>query len=129
MKTKILLLLAVMTLSISCIEDEVEKLGKSDCAVTVENELDELEDEYQKLMLEPDSDGNDQSLEACLNRQLATQTYFDLLLDDRTKYTDREGCTLEEKVSFNVRISERTQDLHEDMVSIWNRCEEIFGGG
>jgi len=128
MKIFKLILLLVLTILVSCgIEDEVEKLGKTDCAVEFTNFLDQSEDDYQDLMIQPDSEGNQQSLEACSNRKLFTEGYLTRLRN--TQNQTKEGCTGDEISGFYVRIGDRIQDLEEDMESTWNRCEEIFGGG
>ena len=128
MKIRILLL-TVLMITAACGVDNIKNLGRSDCAVDLDKFLDQLEDSYRDLIILPDENGNHQSLEACLQRRLLTETYLVRLSDAQNRNNTQEGCSSEEKSGFNVRIGDRIQDLEEDMESTWDRCEEVYGDG
>ncbi len=119
------ILLGILTINVSC---GLEDAGKSECAINFENFLDQTEDDYQELMVQPDSQGNDQSLENCLNRRFFTQDYLVKLQQTAIDIRSNGGCSEEEKEDLIVRVGDRIQDLEEDMESTWNRCEKVFGG-
>ncbi|WP_147437271.1 hypothetical protein [Ulvibacter antarcticus] len=129
MRSLKLFYISIFLISFSCGTDDIQNLGKSDCAVAFSKLLDQAEDDYIALMIQPDSDGNDQSLEACLNRKSYTQAYIVRLQNANDTLNTIAGCTDTEYFNFIGRILDRKQQLEEDMTSTWNRCEEIFGGG
>ena len=128
MKIRILLL-TVLMITAACGVDNIENLGRTDCAVIMENRLDDREDVYQDQLRQPDINGNQQSLEQCIQtRNFTSQYLLDLI---SLAYTNRgnSDCTGDERVEFGIRIEERINDLDQDMESTWNRCEEVYGGG
>ncbi len=76
-----------------------------------------------------DSEGNAQSLEACLIRKGLTEEYIQSLKNRRGWLNSNGGCTADEKSSLSARINNRVKELEEDMESTWNRCEEVYGSG
>ncbi len=80
-------------------------------------------------MIQPDSGGNDQSLEACIQRRNLTIAYIDRLKGAQTSLDANNGCSGDEKLDLNSIIFDRIDDLNEDIESTWSRCEEIFAGG
>ena len=128
MKIRKLILLGALMILVSCGSD-FENFGRSDCAVSFTNLLETAEDRYENSMREPDSNGNQSSLEVCLQRKLLTELYLFNLRSEKNNLNLREGCTSEEISEFNTRLSNRIQDLEEDMESTWNHCEDIYGGG
>lgn len=127
MKIRKLILLSIFATFLSCGTDDIENFGLSDCAAEFTNHLDELERNYQDSMSEPDSQGNDQSLEACLNRRNLTEDYLSTLIDLRGSIP-LDLCTDGENNDFKFRINRRRADLEEDLVEVWSQCEDIFGG-
>lgn len=125
MKIIPIILITVLSIMVSC---ELEDAGKTDCAIALTEYLDQSEDDYLELMALPDRYGNHQSLEACLNRRALTEGYLARLIEEESKIDDQEGCTIEEKSQFSIRISDRIIDLEEDMDSTWDHCEEVYGG-
>ena len=129
MKIRKLILLGILTISVSC---GVEDLGQSECAFDLINLLNEMEDQYQYLLGQPDSDGNQQSLEACINRRDLTGDYYEALYNEQgalNNSQEGEGCTADEKSSINSRIDERQRRLAQDIEEVWSQCEDIYGGG
>ena len=125
MKIRVLLFaIGLASMIASC---GAEDLGKSDCAIHYINYLDRSEDEYQELMVQPDSQGNDQSLENCYNRHHYTRRYILRLYTTRNDL-NAGNCTEEEKNDIRAEISERIQELEQDIENIWSRCDEVFGG-
>ncbi len=126
MKSKLLLLMAVLTLFISC---GLEDAGKSQCAIDLEDSLESYDDTYQYNMTNAkDSKGNGTSLEACLIRKGLTEDYIQYLERKQDSLYFDGGCTSDEKSRLNTQINDRLRDLNEDMESTWNRCEEVYGG-
>jgi hypothetical protein len=126
MKSKFLLV-GLFTFFISC---GLEDAGKSQCAIDVEDTLDSWQTTYNIQMTEAvDSEGNSQSLEACLIRKGLTEEYIQSLKNRRGWLNSNGGCTADEKSTLNSRINNRVQELEEDMESTWNRCEEVYGSG
>ena len=124
MRIRILALFILFISTHACDDDD---FVKSDCAIYLIDNLDTWENSYGLAMIEPDSEGNDQSLEACIQRRNYTVAYKERLKEAQTDLNANDGCSGEEKFDLNNQIFERISELEEDLVNIWNRCEEIFG--
>ena len=120
-------ILALCILFISTHACDDHDIIKSDCAIYLLDNLDNWENSYGLAMMEPDSEGNDQSLEACIQRRNYTIAYKERLEQAKTDLNANDGCSSQEKFDIYNQIWDRIDELEEDLVNIWNRCEEVFG--
>ena len=75
----------------------------------------------------PDSQGNQQSLEICLSRQMLTKDYIGELKQQQYYFNLQNSCSGEEKERINTEITTKMRKLNEDLESTWNRCEKVYG--
>jgi len=123
------ILIGILTISVSCTEDEIESLGRTDCDVEFTNRLNDLEDAFQDRLGLPDSEGNQQSLENCLRKRELTYSYILDIENISIALDNAEGCSADEKNEFRERMGNRTALLLMDIRDVWSHCEEIYGGG
>jgi len=126
MKIRILLL-TVLTIYVSCTPKE--QLDDFACERDFQSLYDANERNYDRWMSKPDSQGNDQSLEACTNRLHITENYISLLKENQAKYFNSNECSSEQATSIIEDYNYRIRQLEEDIENIWSRCEEVFGDG
>ena len=123
MKSRILLLLGVVTLIFSC---GIENIGRTDCAIEMENILQTYEDGFQDTMANiVDSNGLSNSCEACIMRREISQAYKGVLEEIKTAVVRDQSCTPEEKNSFIDRLNNKIEDLNQAIVEIYI-CKEIY---
>ena len=125
MKVRKLILLGIFTVLTSC---KPEAIGIFQCFVDLTIRLDELDELYSEGLSEPDSMGNDQSLESCLNRRNLTKGYILVLDDGLDNLNNNERCSDEEIDVLASQMRDRQEDLREDLEVVWSQCEAIFGG-
>lgn len=99
------------------------------CAMSMASRLHEREDIYQDQLIQPGSNGNQQSLEQCIQtRNFTAQYLLDLITLAGENRGNSDYCTDNERVNFGIRIEDSIGDLEQDMESTWSRCEEVYGG-
>lgn len=106
----------------------LEDAGKSDCAIYVEDTLDNMQESYETEAYDNNVDdkGNRQSLTTCSRTKELTDKYLKNL---EILKEDIQGrlCSGEELLRLTTRIERKEKDLNEDLENVWNRCEEIYG--
>ena len=103
-------------------------LGKSECYIKLEGDLDTLDKTYEEEMYDKniDDDGNRQSLETCNRSKELTDIYLIKLREFEEYLNDNNSCADDEVLLLEARVEGRIRDLEEDLVNVWSRCEDIY---
>ena len=111
----------------------IDELGPRDCYTNSIELYREWNEDYNDDMTNiVDSEGNGQSLEACLMRRERTINYQSMLIEYELlilQNAQNEGCSQEEINKLGEEIGNRIDDLREDIEVIWENCEEVYGSG
>lgn len=122
---KLILIFGILTLWQSC---GLEDLGKSECAIYIEDTLDSMQESYQTEAYDNnvDDEGNRQSLKTCLRVKQVTEKYLTNLASLKEDMNGRL-CSGEEILRLTTRIEKKEQDLNRDLIDVWNDCEKTYG--